>query len=110
MKIENYKLKIGDKTILVEIADTTEKLARGLSGRKSLSPGSGMLFVFSEIGSYGFWMKDMKFPIDIAWLERIDNSFRIVGIERNVSPESFPHVFYPPVPIKYVVETNAGEL
>lgn len=98
-------LRIGDKQISVEIADTSEERAQGLSGRERLALGTGMLFVFDEPGIYGFWMKDMNFPIDIVW---IDEKGRVVGVERDARPETFPQAFYPPSEVLYVLELNSG--
>ncbi len=53
----------------LEFADTTESRRQGLSGRDTLEPFDGMLFVFGSRGLYPFWMKEMKFPIDIIWLD-----------------------------------------
>lgn len=53
-----------------EISDTSESRRQGLSGRDSLKPYVGMLFIFGSRGIYPFWMKDMKFPLDIVWLDR----------------------------------------
>ncbi len=89
-----------------EIASTSEQRARGLSGRDSIPNDYGMLFVFSHPDLYGFWMKDMKVAIDIIYL---DESGTIIGIEPNISPETYPAVFYPPTPVSYVLETRAGE-
>ncbi len=100
-------IRVGDKTILVEIADTPEERAQGLSGRAGLPAGHGVLFVFDSHGLYGFWMKEMNFSIDIIWLSE---EFQVIDIARSVSPNTFPHVFYPPRPVKYVLETNPGEL
>ena len=99
-------IDIGNRALRVEVADTDAKRTLGLSGRESLKEG-GMLFVFDTPGNYGFWMKDMRFPIDIIWL---DESYHVVDIARNVGPDTFPHIFYPPYPVKYVLETNPGEL
>lgn len=104
---DSQSIKIGDSVIKVEVADTDAERMQGLSDRKSLEKGYGMLFIFDKPYQYGFWMKDMNFPIDIIWL---DEEFKVISIERNVGPETFPKVFYPPIPIKYVVETNVGEL
>ena len=38
-----------------------------------------MLFIFSQPDFYPFWMKDMKFPIDIIWL---DENLQIINIEK----------------------------
>jgi len=91
--------------LTVEIANTKEKQQKGLGGRKSLSTDAGMLFDFGASGSLGIWMKGMSFPIDIFWF---DESFKIVDIEKNVSPDTYPQVFYPDVSSRYVLETNAG--
>jgi len=98
-------IKINDTSIKVEVADTPETRAQGLSGKKRLVDNTGMLFVFDRSAQYGFWMKDMNFAIDIVW---IDEKFHIIGIEREVSPETFPQIFYPAQAVKYVLELPAG--
>ncbi len=98
---DNKILKIGEQIIEVEIADTNEERAQGLSGRETLEIGHGLLFVFETPGIYSFWMKDMKFPIDIIW---IDEHWTVVGVERGVTPETFPKSFLPNSPVKYVLE------
>lgn len=92
--------------IEVEIADTPEARAQGLSDRAIIPEGYGMLFVFETEGNYGFWMKDMFVSIDVIWLSPEGT---ILGIERNLAPETYPQVFYPPEPIRYVLETAVGE-
>ena len=99
------KVKINNVSIDVDIANTPETRATGLSGRTSLPEGTGMLFIFEESGDYGFWMKNMNFSIDIVW---IDENLRVVNVERGVLPETFPQVFYPNKAVKYVLELPAG--
>ncbi len=99
------EINIAGKKFLVEIADTEEKRTQGLSGREFLKGNEGMIFVFPESDYYGFWMKDMRFPIDIIWL---DENFSVIGITEHVSPETFPNVFYPPEPVRFVLEVSAG--
>jgi uncharacterized membrane protein (UPF0127 family) len=91
--------------IKFEIADTSAKQSKGLSGRAEIPDDYGMLFVFPEPVQTGFWMKDMLVSIDIIWLT---DRGEIVGIEHSVSPDTYPDVFYPPMPISYVLETRAG--
>lgn len=91
--------------ITVRIADTPSARERGLSGTPSLSEGTGMLFVFEEPAVYGFWMKDMKYAIDIIWL---DAQMVVTGITPEVYPESYPEVFYSPADTRYVVEVPVG--
>ncbi len=65
-----------------------------------------MLFVFEGVAVQCFWMKDMHFSIDIIWL---DAEKRVVHIEKDVSPETYPRTFCPSKPAKYVIELSAGE-
>lgn len=97
------RVVLGNKTFKVAIADTDLAKARGLSGHKPLGDNEGMLFVFDKSDKYGFWMKDMKFSIDIIW---IDENWRVVHIEKNVTPETYPKIFFPQKPSLYVLEIN----
>jgi len=109
---KTQSLSIADKTIVtIEIADTDEKRALGLSFRKSLPEKNGMLFIFETPGTYSFWMKDMNFPLDMIWIGE-DNT--IVDITENVpNPDlsaplyDLPH-YSPKVPAKMILEVNAG--
>ena len=89
-----------------EIVETPEARELGLSGRDEIPHDYAMLFVFPSPDRHGIWMKDMKTSIDIVW---VDASKKIIGIEREVSPDTYPHVFHPVSPVAYVIETRAGE-
>lgn len=94
----------GEKLSL-QIADTSFERMRGLSNRSRLSLNEGMLFIFPRSDYHGIWMKDMRFPIDIIWLDRI---MTIVDLKENITPDTFPTVFYPQKVAKHVLEVNAG--
>ena len=96
-------ITIGSTVIPVEVAHNDVQRERGLSGRSSLS--GGMLFVFEKEGTSGFWMKDMNFSLDIIFA---DASGTIVTIYNDVSPQTYPKVFYPESPARYVLEVPAG--
>jgi len=89
-----------------EIADTDAERVQGLSGRREVPPGYGLLFIFDRKERYGFWMKDMHVSIDIIWLA---DDGTVLAIDENVSPNTFPTPFYPPEPVSRVLETRAGE-
>lgn len=89
-----------------EIVTTPAQQERGLGGRADIPENYGMLFVFPQEGKPGFWMKDMLVPIDIIWLA---DDGTILGIEDSFPPDSYPQIVYPPKPVKYVLETRAGE-
>ena len=91
--------------IHIEIADTDASREQGLSDRASLPSDNGMLFVFDTPGQYGFWMKDMHFPLDMVW---INADKTVVGVTKDLLPSTYPSIFPPPSPISYVLEINAG--
>lgn len=93
-----------EKYFTLEIARTEAEHSRGLGYRDTLCSRCGMLFLFDEPGEYAFWMKGMRFPLDIVWL-RDD---RVVHIERHVSADS-QEVLRPPEAADSVLEVNAGE-
>jgi uncharacterized protein len=96
-------------TIQAEIADTTEKRAKGLMYRDSLAKDRGMLFTFAEPQLWTFWMKNTRIPLDIIWM---DGKKRIVHIERNVptcsrTDDGCPQ-YQPNDNAMYVLELAAG--
>jgi uncharacterized membrane protein (UPF0127 family) len=93
-------------TMQFEVVTTAAAQEHGLGGRASIPENYGMLFVFPEDENVGFWMKDMLVPIDIIWLA---DTGAILGIEDSLSPSTYPQAYYPPKPVKYVLETKAGE-
>ncbi len=98
-------IEVGGVRIKVEVASSQSARQKGLSGHKLLQEGEGMLFVFENMALHGFWMKDMKFAIDIMWFDR---DCQVVGEKVGVAPETFPTVFYPEKEAMYVLETKAG--
>ena len=96
---------IGESHITVEVVSSPADLQKGLSGRQSLPKRHGMLFLFKDSAYHGIWMKDMLMSIDIVWINEFNE---IVYIERNVSPNSYPNVFRPQTPARFVLELPAG--
>lgn len=98
---------IMDVCVNVEVVSGQKDMERGLQGRKGLGHNRGMLFVFDRDDRHRFWMKDMKFPLDILWL---DKQGGIVAIGENVPPcaaDPCP-VYGPPANARYVLEVSAG--
>lgn len=105
-KTENFKqVVINGEQMMIEEVEDPQLLRLGLAKYDYLPINQGMFFVFSKNDYHGIWMKNMKFPIDIIWL---DEDFSVVDIIDNVKPESYPKVFYPKDLARYVLELNAG--
>lgn len=92
-------------TLLVQLANTPTTRELGLSYRESIGDEEGMLFIFDKPDIYAFWMKDMKFAIDMVWLSE---NGQVVHIQENATPESYPTVFSNKPKAQYVLELNAG--
>jgi hypothetical protein len=110
-QFQNWQsIKVSDKTVKIEIADTPEKREKGLSGRENLCKDCGLLFIFENPATYPFWMKEMNFNIDIIWI--LGN--KIVDISSNVQkplPEESlsPKIIYQSnSAVDKVLEVNAG--
>lgn len=103
--IPTPRAEFGGVSLKIEYAITHEARERGLGGRESIPSDYGMLFVFPEDARYGFWMKDMLVPLDIFWL---DAQGQVVSLSEEVATSSYPHVFYPSAPARYVLETASG--
>ncbi len=100
---------IGNNKLEVELAQTEAERSLGLSGRDSLPDRSGMLFTFDTPGYYGFWMKDMKFPLDFIWIRqgKVVQVTPNIPTELGVSDDSLK-VYKPDEVIDQVLEVNAG--
>ena len=107
----NFKkksIKISGNKLLVEIADTQEKLSQGLMGRDKLSDEQGMLFVFDGESTRRFWMKNTLIPLSIGFF----NSQKIlIDIQDMQPPQSVvevPKIYESKFPAKYALEVNKG--
>ena len=71
-------VRVGDAVIRVEIADDPESHLRGLMGRETLAPDTGMLFVYPRAQPLAFWMKNTPLDLDIGFF---DSQGRLLNIE-----------------------------
>ena len=105
----NYRspalLRINNSVFRLDTSYTSTEMSKGLSGVQSMPNDQGMLFVFSGPLKAGFWMKQMKFNLDIIWL---NNRKEVVYIEKNLSPSSYPKTYCPNNNSIYVLEMNSG--
>jgi uncharacterized protein len=91
-----------------DIPIISEQMSKGLAVKNQLKENEAMFFVFEKPGRYSFWMKDMKFPIDVFWL---DSDGKVVYIKENMQPciSTIICILYTPnTDSQYVLETVAG--
>lgn len=102
------KVSVVGLQLSAEIPTTRELMAKGLAVKNELRDNESMLFVYEEPSRHSFWMKDMRFPIDIIW---IDSNGRIVHIEENLEPCPLAPIcpsYAPNADSQYVLETASG--
>jgi uncharacterized membrane protein (UPF0127 family) len=106
---DRYILLVGDQPFSVETVVTPQALARGLSGRPFLPRGHGMLFQFETLARQGMWMIEMKFPLDIVWL---DEQLTVIHITRGAPPcasRANCPTYSSVKRAKYAIEMNSGD-
>ncbi len=100
-------VKINNHTFKLFVAKSDKDKQIGLSKYKKIDSTQGMVFSFSKASYYPFWMKEMKFPIDIIFIK----DGEIVTIYKNAPApknDSNPPVYNSTAPADTVLEVNAG--
>jgi|WetSurMetagenome_2_1015567.scaffolds.fasta_scaffold01269_11 uncharacterized protein len=92
----------------VAVATSQQEQEIGLSKTNSISQDQGMIFLFNRPDYYSFWMKNMKFAIDIIYI----NQDTIVTIKDSVQPPKNSSdnliIYTPTEPSDKVLEITAG--
>ena len=73
-------------SVRVLIVDNAADRSRGLSHRAAL-PGDGLLLQWDAAGRRPIWMAEMRFPLDLVWLE---HDGRVAGVLHHVPVCSTP--------------------
>jgi uncharacterized membrane protein (UPF0127 family) len=96
----------GAVMVEVDVADTPEQQALGLMHRESLAADAGMVFLFFDDRSGGFWMKNTLIPLSIAYFDRTGKILEILDME---PCEADPCESYTPgVSYRGALEVNQG--
>lgn len=94
-------IEIEDQKYDIEIADTDEKRMIGLKNIDSLKDKQGMLFIFDNLTTNSFTMKETKIDLDIIF---IDEDKEVLEVH---SVKAFdPNPIICSEPYMYVFETN----
>jgi len=100
--------KSSKKVYRIETATTPSQQERGLSGRPCFPSDGALIFMYPYDDKIGIWMKNMSFAIDVLWL---DKDKKIVSIEKDMQPSSYPAKIYKPSSdARYVIEFAIGNI
>jgi len=99
---------INDHNFKVAVAASQKEQEIGLSETKSLQQDQGMIFLFQKPDYYSFWMRNMKFPIDIIYI----SNDTVVTIKNDVQTPKNNNdnltIYTPTKPSDKVLEIQAG--
>lgn len=96
------KVKINDKEYKVKEATSNEEKAKGLQGVSELPEDEGMLFYFDPPEDVQFWMKDVKIPLDIVF---IDEDQEVIKVQEGIPNDE---TMIDAQGVAYVLEVNAN--
>lgn len=105
-KLDSLYVSLSSHTYRLEVAQTEIARTQGLGGRDNLPKDAAMLFIFDDPREQCIWMKDMRFAIDIVWL---NTEKQILQIKEHVSPDTYPQSFCAN-DTKYVLELPSGSI
>lgn len=110
--LETVEIVVGETPLTVELAQEDWQQQLGLGYRNGLVPGTGMLFPSDVARARTFWMKGMRFCLDIIWI----NDGEITGAAESACPDApgtedrDRATFASPGPVTDVLEVPAGWL
>jgi uncharacterized membrane protein (UPF0127 family) len=94
----------GKQHFTIELAISPAQQQQGLMFRRSLAPDAGMLFVFPQVQTATFWMKNTLLPLDMLFIAA---DGRIADMHELAVPLSEANI-NSKVPVKAVLELNGG--
>ena len=101
-------LSFGGNIFKARIASTPSSREKGLGGVTELGPQQAMILAFPSDDAWQIWMKDMKVPLDIVWL---NYDKKVVYWRKTASPDGSTNVTFTPTSrARYVVELPVGSI
>lgn len=99
-----FPIRVGEKTVSMRLAINDDERSKGLMHIESMPEEEGMLFLFKEGKTQGFWMMNTLIPLDIGY-------FTSDGVLREVHrmyPKTLESVKSRRGDIQYALEMNQG--
>ena len=103
---EVVNARLGNRSLLLAVADTTPLRSRGLMGVRTLGDLDGMVFTWDQPQSVSFWMKNTLIPLEIGYFDEDASLFLVLSM---VPCAADPCPTYPSEsPIRYALEAIPG--
>lgn len=107
LTFEERRILVGETCILVQVANTPEQRSQGLKDRDDLGEYKGMLFEWDSMGSRGFTMSGVRFPLTIGFYD--DAGTRVDALDMDTCSEECP-TYSSRAPFHNALEVARGEL
>lgn len=95
---------IGEHRLALEVVSTPDAMRTGLMFRDHLERDAGMLFVYPRAQPLGFWMRNTRLPLSIAFLDP-DGTIRNI---EDMAPFDEKTLHRSRGDAQYAIETNRG--
>lgn len=66
---DHFPIRVGERTLRLQLAVTGMEMQRGLMERPALDPDEGMLFVYRRPQVMSFYMRNTPLPLDIGFFD-----------------------------------------
>jgi uncharacterized membrane protein (UPF0127 family) len=108
---EEREIAIGIECLRTQVADTPQKMERGLRGRDGLGDLDGMLFPYSSTSDQrAFTMSGVKFPLTIGFYDDAGRRVDALDMEPCSDDERSCPLYRPRAPFRTALEVNQGQL
>lgn len=106
--LPTVEVAFGSRVVTAEVVSTPAQRRTGLMHRTELGEDAGMLFLFPDPLSGGFWMCNTRIPLAIAYLRDTgEGTFEVVAIRRmQPCPEDRCPVYEPGAAYDAALEVN----
>jgi uncharacterized membrane protein (UPF0127 family) len=102
------RVTINGQTFNVATAKSPAEQQEGLADRDAITVNQGMLFLYNNPGYYSFWMKGMRFPLDIIFIQNNKVIFVVENAQTLQPNNDSPPLYQSLEPSDMVMEINAG--
>ena len=103
-------IRVGDREVLVVVADSEVERAAGLRGRTGATPYAGMLFVFDADTRAAFTMAGVPAPLDIAFYAADGSQVDRLRMEPCAGTDATCPIYQPSSPFRFALEAGPGAL
>lgn len=101
---DRFAIKIGDRTVQMQIAALPAEMQKGLMFRETMGPDEGMLFIYARPQPMSFWMRNTLLPLDIGFISPDGELKEIYAMYPRDEKSVLSHGHY----LQFALEMNQG--